>query len=81
MFPSPPQSPADAMRTSLGGALSDLAIAGAAEVLADDPRSAGDFDGLSDPIDRFPAWLAGGIIVAISSVFWVGLITIAGWVF
>lgn len=38
------------------------------------------FDDSRDAIDRFPAWLAGGIIVGLSSVFWVGLLTILGWV-
>ncbi|MFG0328332.1 MAG: hypothetical protein ACF8PN_00400 [Phycisphaerales bacterium] len=30
-------------------------------------------------IDRFPAWLAGFLVVAYCAVFWVGLITVAGW--
>jgi len=39
-----------------------------------------DFDDAPDAIDRLPAWLAGGIVVGLSSVFWVGLLTIAGWI-
>ena len=38
------------------------------------------FDGSPEACDRFPAWLAGGLIVALSSVFWVGVLTILGWV-
>lgn len=37
----------------------------------DDPR---------DAIDRFPTWLAGGVIVGLCSVFWIGVLTILGWV-
>lgn len=33
-----------------------------------------------ESIDVFPAWLAGGIIVGLSSIFWVGLLTILGWI-
>jgi len=38
------------------------------------------FDESRDAIDRFPAWLAAGIIVGLSGVFWVGILTILGWV-
>lgn len=29
--------------------------------------------------DRFPAWIAGTILVAYCAIFWVGLVTVAEW--
>lgn len=42
------------------------------------PEPAPDFS--SGGVDPFPAWLAGGIIVGLSSVFWVGLLTVVSWI-
>ncbi len=39
-----------------------------------------DFQPGPEPIDLFPAWLAGGIVVGMSCVFWIGLLTIVGWI-
>ncbi len=76
MLPSPLQFPADALHSTARIALSDFASAAGAEALADASHGDGGLDGSRDPIDRFPAWLAGGIVVGVSGVFWVGLVTI-----
>ncbi len=49
--------------------------AGAAEVDGFDDQPANG----QEAIDRLPVWLAGGIVVAVAGVFWIGVLTIAGW--
>ena len=62
------------------GGISAVGIEARFDATFDGPMRDPHFDGSPEAIDRFPAWLAGGIIVGLSSVFWVGLLTVVGWV-
>lgn len=40
----------------------------------DEPAGGG-----ADIIERLPTWLAGGIVAGFAAVFWIGVLTIVGW--